>query len=256
MKSKTRTIKIQENKIMYTLKCDGMTDYLSFDETLLSILKLDRLKPFRDNERLRFKIRENGIDINMYLYDIAFACYSKQVKKDTFIYDMQKYLENKSFNGLTIDHIDNNVRNNTRYNLSLMESTINQNKNSIVARVKVPTYLNAVYHDNKYRVRMAWKVPASRINNIFGKFFGGFTTDTTSLVTMHFICENAESFVNCLKFVTTSKYEWALPLKQKGKWVNNDNLCWSKNINNSIKTQELLVNMREDEFQLYKPITD
>lgn len=252
MINKTRTIKVENSIIKYTLKLDGVTDYLSFDETLLSILKLDRIKPFRDNGRLRLKVRANGVDVNMYLYDLAFACYTKQIRTDSFINDIQKYFEYKAFNNLSIDHADNNVSNNTRYNLSVMDCALNVSKGSIVSRTKIPTYLNTAYFDNKYRVQIVWKVTAAKVNEILGRFFQSNIVNESGFVSMYFICENAESFVDCLKSITTLSSEWALPLKQNGIWLKNDNVCWCKDVNNSIKAQEILVNMNETKFQLYR----
>lgn len=254
--SKTRVIKVQDDIILYTLKLDGVTDYLSYDDTLLSILKMDMLKPFRDSGRLRLKVNVNGANINMYLYDLAFACYSGMVKAETFIHDIQKYFEYKSFNNLSIDHADNNVLNNTRYNISIMDSVLNQSKGGIVSRVKIPTYINTAYCDKKYRVQVAWNVSADKINSSIGKFFGGSITDTSGYGAMYFICADAESFVDCLKFVTSLCCEWATPLKNKNGWIKNYNPCWCKDIHNSISAQKILANMNESSFQVYTPVTD
>ena len=46
--SNTRKIEIVDGKIIYTLKLDGVQDYLTYNQTLYEILCLDRLRPFRD----------------------------------------------------------------------------------------------------------------------------------------------------------------------------------------------------------------
>lgn len=251
----TRIIEVCNNKIIYTLKLDGVKDYLTYNETLLTILKMDKLRPFRDNGRLRFKVRENGADVNMYLYDLAFACYSGQVKIKSFISDMQKYYEHKAFNNLSIDHADNNVLNNTRYNLSAMDRVLNSTKGAIVSRVKMPAHLNTAYYNDKYRVQILWAVSADEINNSIGKLFNNSITDTAGLCAMQFICESAESFVDCLQYIILQKYEWALPLKNGGNWIKNNNPCWCENINHSMHAQEILSKMNEADFQIFNRIS-
>lgn len=91
MDNATRIIEVCNDKIIYTLKLDGVKDYLTYNETLLTILKMDKLKPYRDNGRLKFKVWHNGADVNIALHDLAFACYSERVHSKTFISDMQKY---------------------------------------------------------------------------------------------------------------------------------------------------------------------
>lgn len=251
MNNATRIIEICNDKIIYTLKLDGVKDYLTYNKTLLTILKMDKLKPYRDRGRLKFKVWNNGADFNMYLYDLAFACYSGRVESQSFIDDMQKYYEYKSFNNLSIDHADNNVMNNTRYNLSIMDRALNSTKGGIISRVKMPAYLNTSYYNDKYRVQILWAVSTADINNSIGKQFDEKITDTAGFCAMHFICESAENFVDCLQYVTSLKYEWALPLKNGSSWIKNNNPCWCENINHSMHAQELLSKMNEDNFQVY-----
>lgn len=252
MNNSTRIIEVHNNKIIYTLKLDGVKDYLTYNETLLTILKMDRLRPFRNNGRLSFNIRENGADTNMYLYDIAFACYSGQVESSSFICDMQRYYEQKAFRNLSIDHADNNLLNNTVYNLSLMDKALNSAKGAIVAKVKMPAYLNTAFYNNRYRLQILWAVSADEIKNSIGKLFNKNITDTAGLCAMHFICDDTDSFVECLRFVTSLKSEWALPLKNGKNWIKNNNPCWCENINNSMHAQEVLSKMNESDFQIFK----
>lgn len=55
-KSKTRTIEIMGEEIVYTLACDGIKDYVTYDETLYRVLIQNRLHPFRDRGRLKFNV--------------------------------------------------------------------------------------------------------------------------------------------------------------------------------------------------------
>lgn len=52
MNNATRIIEICNDKIIYTLKLDGVKDYLTYNKTLLTILKMDKLKPFYARTRV------------------------------------------------------------------------------------------------------------------------------------------------------------------------------------------------------------
>ena len=249
--SATRLIEIKGNKIIYTLKLDGIKDYLSYNKTLLDILKLDKLKPFRDCGRLRFKVRENKTDINIYLYDLAYACYSGQVNSEIFLKDIQKYYEHKAFNNLSIDHADNNVMNNTEYNLSSMDKNLNVRKGNIVSRVKEPIYLNSAYYEGKYRVQMLFITKSSTNSTIISRSLDKSVDCTNGYCALHFLCDTPESYVDCLRWLTTQHYEWAKPLRKDGNWIKNDNNCWCSKINNSLQAQMILSKLPTQIFQKF-----
>ena len=250
IESKTRKIEVCNNKIIYTLKIDNVKDYLTYTDDLFEILKNKKLKPFRDNGRLRFKYRYNGSDINFYLYDIAIACYYGKVNPDTFIQDMQNYYTYKSQHRLSIDHADNNIQNNTVHNISSMNLRTNIRKSDIISRVKEPIYLNSAYCNAKYRIQMLFKVNSNDTNKvIFKRFTGVDTPNSGGICALHFICNTPEQYVDCLKWLTEQKYEWAEPLKSGRNWNDNGNNCWCLNIDNSLHAQMILSHMNESEFQ-------
>lgn len=251
MESNTRTISVSGNRIIYKLKLDGIEDYLTYNDTLLEILKLDKLKPFRDNGRLRFKVRENHTDINFYLYDLAFACYSGKVHLSSFLDDMQRYYEDKALQGLSIDHADNNIHNNTKLNISPMSRELNMSKSDIVVRVKEPMYLNTAYCDKKYRVQILFNIESEEIKRIIFNRFGLQNVNCSGgLIGLHFLCESAEEYVKCLKWITAQSYEWAEPLKDnRGYWIKNDGNCWCSDLHRSLQAQMILADMPIQNFQ-------
>lgn len=255
MESKTRLIEVMDNNIIYTLKLDGVKDYLTLNGELLAIFKLNALKPFRDGGRLRFKVRKDGADVNFYLYDLAYACYEGIIKTESFLDDLQRYFEYKSSNSLSIDHADNNIHNNTMFNLSVMERRLNIIKGAVVSKVKEPVYLNSAYFDGKYRIQMLFHIDSDTVNATVVShmkelgFFKAHCSD--GLAAIHFICDEAESYVNCLGWLTEQRYEWAKPLKENGKWVKNDGDCWCLNIHHSMRAQNHLSKMSEDIFQTF-----
>ena len=83
--SNTRSIKLVDDKIIYRLKIDGVADYLTYNDTLYEILKLNRVIPFRNNGRLQFDVWQNNTRIKFYMYDLAFACYQGLISFDNFL---------------------------------------------------------------------------------------------------------------------------------------------------------------------------
>lgn len=254
LENKTRCIDVIDKLVLFTLKLDGVTDYFTYSDMLVEVFTKVRLNPFRDEGRLRFRINENGAGINYYAYDIALACYYGYINgADSFILDMQKYTNIKRSNNLSVDHADNNIQNNTSYNLSLMRLRWNMKKNNLVTRIKEPLYLNTAYCDNKYRVQMLFKVNSETMDRVILKRFVGNKKDNTGgLCSLCFLCSSDNEYVECLKWLTTTKFEWAEPVRDSEHWFNSDNKCWCANIRNSLYSQSVLAMMNESNFQQFK----
>lgn len=252
IESNTRIIDVAGDCIIYTLKNDGVQDYLRMNNSLFTILQMNNLKPFRDDGRLRIKVRNNGTDVNMYLYDLAYACYSGMVKSNSFLADIQKYYDYKTFNGLTVDHADSNVHNNLDINLSLMDRLTNSRKGACVAKVKEPIYLVSACVSGKYRVEMRFTVKQEQCPKLLKEYGIDKAMSGVSYASLKFLCENAEDYCECLRCLIDNHYEWAEPLKDKyGHWAKSENECWSANIYNSMNAQRLLEAMDESEFQAF-----
>ena len=251
--SNTRSICIDGNIIVYKLKADGVEDYLTYNDRLLEVLKQDRLKPFRDEGRLRFKVHENKTDINFYLYDVAYACYTSVVRAENWLNDMQRYYESKNSQGLVIDHADSNIHNNTVLNLSLIPRVLNSIKSDIVARVKLPRDLNSIYHNGVYRVQMMTEAKPSIINDyLFREGIKYRVSDDSCRAAIRFLCETPEDYVGCLRWLTEQGLEWAEPIKDiRGNWIKNDRRCWCSNIKNSLYAQRVLSEMSLRNFNVF-----
>lgn len=252
LESKTRLIQLEKGLIKYTLKSDNVTDYLTYNKVLLEILMINRLKPFRTNGRLCLKIRHNKKDINIYLYDLAYACYSNKIRRDSYIEDIGGFYLYKKSHNLSIDHADNNLQNNTILNLSLMDLSLNASKGSLVSKVKYPVILNSIYLNNKYRVEILFFVASNMVNQILSRFSLNGIQSTGAIIKLRFLCETAEDYVDCLKSVTNGTYEWSAPLKENGKWIENNNPCLSANIDYSLYWQRNISQMPDSHFQIYR----
>ncbi len=218
---------IDGDYIIYTRKADGIKEYLSYNKTLFEILTLTRVSPFRCNGRLQLCVWENGTRTKFYLYDLAYGCYTEQIHTNRFLKDIQRLYDYKSSHNLSIDHADSNIHNHTKYNLSCMDIRLNASKGSIVAYIKQPLYLNSVYCDGKYRVQVIFAVsPKQMSNTIFNRFTEGIKTECAGgFAAIHFLCNTADEYVRCLKWIAEQKYEWAAPIKNGTKWIDNKNPC-------------------------------
>lgn len=63
-------------------------------------------------------------------------------------------------------------------------------------------------------------------------------------LTIHFICNSAESLVDCLTSFTNSTYSWRTPFRNKsGKWIDASGKSRVENTLKSIKEQERLLSL-------------
>lgn len=249
----THTVEIQNDKIIFTLALDGVQEHLTYDPVLYEILSMDRLKPFRNNGRLRISVHENGADFKFYIYDLARACYDGRVRTGSFIKDMQSFYDYKNDNDLDIDHLDNNVHNNTCGNIVLMDAALNRKKSAITARFRPPFYLNSVYCNDEFRIQFL-NIPDNKyIENILRAVGLNMKAGGQLQLGIHFRCTTAEDYVECLYFLAESSYAWCLPgiTPKQHHTANKDLECWASTINNSLHAQKILSKMMQEEFQLF-----
>lgn len=249
----THTVEIQNDKIVFTLALDGIREYLTYDPVLYEILRMDRLKPFRNNGRLRISVHEGGVDFKFYIYDLARACYDGRVKVDSFIRDMQTFYDYKNDNDLDIDHLDNNVHNNTKGNIVLMDAAINRKKSAITARFRPPFYLNSVFYDDEFRIQLTFEADKSFTEDFLRRLGIDRKIDKVVPMAMHFRCTTAEDYVDCLYFLAESSYAWCMPgvTPKQHHTANKEVSYWASNINNSLHAQKILALMDNSEFDTY-----
>lgn len=252
-RNKTRSVSIEDGRIAFTVLRDDVKDYADYDDTLYKILTMNQLRPFRHNGRLKFNVRADGIDHTFYFYDLAMACYRGMVNQDTFLEDLQRYYDYKSSNGLSIDHADSNIHNNTKLNISPMDKGLNGGKNAIVSRFKPPYYLNSVYCDGEYRVQLEFEVVQPYLQQELIRAGVSLAARSNGLVVMRFICKDAEDFVPCLKMLADSTFGWCNP-EQTPRQHSNENKdvpYWAGDITNSFHAQKTLASMDRNMFQAF-----
>ena len=252
-RNKVRSVSIQHGRIAFTVLRDGATDYADYDDTLYKILTMNQLRPFRHNGRLKFNVRADGVDHTFYFYDLAMACYWGMVTQDTFLEDLQRYYDYKSSHGLSIDHADSNIHNNTRLNISLMDRGLNGGKNAIAARFKPPYYLNSAYCNGAYRVQLEFEVEQPYLQEQLIRAGVSFTARSKGIAVMRFLCMDAESYVECLKMLVDSTYGWCNPEQTPRQYFkeNEDVPYWAGTIANSFHAQKALAVMDRSRFQAF-----
>ena len=253
IRTATKTVSVVGSKILYTLSIDGVTDIVDYDETLYNILIQECVSPYRNNGRLKFNVVKGDIQYKFYLYDLVMACDMGMVKLETFCHDMQMYYSYKSRNGLTVDHADNNVTNNTKLNLSFMDRIQNTSKASIVTRFKPPYYINSVFCGGEYRVQISFDIGQMFVDQMLSKGNHNIVIDGDAVGVMQFICEDVDSYVDCLKELAIMSYGWCNPGQTPKEHCRDHRelTYWAADVAKSIQMQTALASLDRDSFQLW-----
>lgn len=248
---------IRNEYISIALKNGAGIDYYTYNEEFIRILEEWHISPFRNNGRLQCDCWKNKYSeaIRFYLYDLAYACYTGMLHADSFVADLQHYYDWKSSRGLTIDHADNNVHNNTVLNLSPMQRGTNTAKSEISARFVPPYYLNSVFYNGEYRVQIAYDVASEYLTNMLSNIgLDCVSVGNNIKAAMHFLCSDAESYVACLQGLWNSRYDWCNPESTPREYAKRNNLMeyWAGNVGHSLQAQKVLSLMERGQFQQYK----
>ena len=169
--------------------------------------------------------------------------------------ELQIVEENGTRTVYVIDHTDNNITNHTVFNLSLMTETTNKQKSNIVAKVKLPVRLAVAYVDGKYRICMGTEVADfHHIGKLLSAQGISVAPIENTVAVLTFICEDADSLVNCLKYLATNDIEGCEGVKTKqGEW--KDGVCLFEDVQKSIEAQMVLAQMEERMFNVFSAKT-
>lgn len=194
----------------------------------------------------------------IYLYDLALSSYFGMIHADTLIDDLRKYFEWKESQGLTVDHLDSNIANNTAENLALMSLVANNQKRSFPAAFVGPYVLTTAYVDREYRLQLALKNTAlDSLQQLLDRALPGmFTLNDEAVVSdLYFICEDADSFVSCLKYLYDTRFSWCNPgeTARDYKKEHRDSVHLAADIKQSLSAQRTLAQMDRTQFQIFSP---
>lgn len=258
----TRKIDVIGDKIRYTLAIDGGVDILDYTETIYNILNQGCVSPFRDEGRLRFSVRKDGVQSKWYLYDLVMADSMGMLHLESYIEDMQRYYDLKR-DVFEIDHADCNPHNNTRLNLSLMAGSLNRQKHKIAARFKPPYYLNSAYCGGEYRVQLICDVEHFYTVELMETVWNeikkqgvtrlGFPSMMMPKASINFICKDAEDYVGCLKWLADISYSWCNPGQTPREYSkeHKELVYWAADIGKSIMMQNKLASLDRKAFQMW-----
>lgn len=258
--NRTRTIEVVNDRIIYTLKVDGVATHATYHEVLYQIALQNKFSPWHNADG-RLVLRESTPhgSCEWYFYDIAFACYYGFVTSpDDMICQMEKFRKYKNDRNLEVDHADSNVRNCTKRNLSLMTAGLNARKRDIVTKFVQPFYLNAIYCDGKYRIYFkAWSPQNEQLDALLQQLFtAGVPMFRYQGVysQMQWICATDEEFVDCLYGLAEGQHTWAgrgdMTVKENRK--KDPSACyWAGDIEHSCRDQEALEQLPQDAFNIW-----
>ena len=255
--SSTRHIEVSNKKIIYTLKNDNVSDYMTYNQTLYDVLSLDRLKPFRDEGRLRLRVYCGGRDEDIYLYDLAIACYLGCVNVDTFLDDIRRFKAWKRKHGYTVDHADGNLQNNTALNLSLMPGAQNRIKSDLASRVERPSLLVSCYDGSEYRIRAEFKLSdSSALVGLINTQRRVIVNEPAAWAVLNFACATPEDYVACLRKVVTTRLiaegtTLVEPMQGINGWSNTGRGSFLDDAVISIRAQELLSGLPVNQFNRF-----
>lgn len=203
-----RIISRENDYIFIEMKVDGSVYAATYNNLLWKILHIDSLSAYiseRGELRFKYGTEETG-RVECGLSEIAYACYDGRITGvDTFFKELKEFREDKNNHNLTVDHLDNNLYNNTVYNLSLMDRVLNSCiKQHITARFVNGYALGCAYVNGKYRAVYERTIKINGLGN--------------GVMTMFSICDTAEKFVDLLKTLEGTRFADGSP-KESAKTV-------------------------------------
>ena len=245
-----RRIEDIDGRINYTYITAGKIAYCSNIGHLMEILKDPCLSPSMSShvpDKIQLR-KHHAIEIRgrCYLHELCYACYSGWIKSvETWPKDLAKFRKYMSAHHYTIDHADGNQLNNTVYNLSMMNSSINNSKNDVTARIKLPTILFSGRYGKEYRIMV---------------FFPGVKTASGKHgVEMKLRCKTAKDYRDCLREIQKLGCGYGSPayFPLKGdKSAYDDRKCATNGVADqtlySIRGQESMATMPGIQFKWCK----
>lgn len=237
---------VQKDKyMMYRIDGTKKGYFFSYNEELLRIFKEINLTPYkRPDKRLSFTYRdETGKHCHLMAHNLAHGVYKGYIHYESFYEDVRAYIKAKG--ELTVDHADGNVFNNTKHNLSLMTLAMNRKKGNITKKFNAPEGVVIGVDGDFYRV--CFLMRANRLKKFIdlGVLLNG-TIPEGIMATVHFICNSADTLVDCLNSFTNAHFSWRTPFRKNGRWIDTSGKSRVENTLQSIKEQEILMNIPID----------
>ena len=155
---------------------------------------------------------------------------------------------------LSVDHADNDRRNNTAFNLSLMDMQLNGQKFDVTAKFVPPYSITTAYCSKSYLVEFSqiedeaylqWQLNRNGVNSI--------RIASNGIAVLRFICDSPESYVELLRNLYETRIEGGIvetrPREQFTKC--KDSIPFMHDAAKSIVAQEQLTQLDRGLFQPY-----
>lgn len=235
---------VQKDKyMMYRIDGTKKGYFFSYNEELLRIFRKVNLTPYRrPDKRLSFTYRDKaaGEQYHLMAHNLAYGVYKGYIRYESFYEDVRAFTKAKG--ELTVDHADGNVFNNTKNNLSLMTLEMNRKKGNITKKFNAPEGVVIGVDGDFYRVCFLMCANKLKKYTDLGVLLNGTIPEGT-MATFHFICNSADTLVDCLNTFTNSHFSWRTPYRKNGRWIDTSGKSRVENTLQSIKEQEFLLNI-------------
>lgn len=235
----------KNNYMMYRINGTKKGYFFSYNEELLRIFNEIKLTPYRrPDKRLAFTYRDDtGEQYHLFAHNLAYGVYQGYIHYENFYEDVRTFVEAKG--ELTVDHADGNIFNNTRNNLSFMTLEMNRKKGNITKKFNAPEGAVIAVDGDFYRVCFIMKINRFKDFTDFGLSLHGVLPDE-SMATVHFICNSADTLVDCLNSFSNSHFSWRTTYRKNGRWIDTSGKSRVENTLQSIKEQNILMNIPID----------
>lgn len=192
------------NYLYITILATGRTYYTDYDNRLETLFNSGIIKTAWDNGNkngnyLKFNLATNNGNITKYFHHIIYCFYYRGLTINNAVEILAEF--EKELNGNCIDHLDNDIHNNCKCNLSMMSDTENKNKPNTGKYFKHIFRVDKAYNGTHYIVRFIYICK-------------------NELRTVYYACNTPQTLINTLKYIKA--YKWQIRANKEGKPLNND----------------------------------
>ena len=187
-----------------TLFINGNTYYTEYNKDLESLFNSNVIKTGYNNgtrggNYLKFNIATHNGYITKYFHHIIYCFYYRGLTEQNAVEVLTEF--EKELNGNCIDHLDNDIHNNCKCNLSMMSDTENKNKPNTKKYFKHIFRVDKAYNGTHYIVRFVY---------IYKK----------ELKAVYYTCNTPQMLIDTLRYIKA--YRWQIRANNKGKTLNNN----------------------------------
>ncbi len=152
-------ISVDDTDMYITILRNGKTYFTNYDKGLYEIMKSGIFTAARTNgsnkgDYLKFSCTHS--DVKAYFHHIVFCYYYRGLTQNNYIDVLTAFSEEISRGNLNVDHLQNSVFNNRKWNLSLMTKVENSQKVKLNKRFKDIFDLVLSFDGEGYRVQLTY----------------------------------------------------------------------------------------------------